>query len=527
MIEVQGNKQRRRLPRQEAEVRNVEDAPGGADHPLRGATELPVPSDTAAGTPTGADSEVVRHVREIVRVPAVTRVPKTPASVEGVANLRGTLLPIINLRCHFGMPPAERNDDMRAVVVEADGRLAGLVVDRVSEVIRVPAACIEPPPATSGDGQTHPWLQGVAKLCEGQRLILLLDVDKLIPSSDVTQTVTRSAHVTTAARQQQTVHAGSQSSQQVVTFHIDGEEYALPVKDVQEIIRPPEISRIPHTPGYVEGVASLRDRVIPIVNLRTRFAIGGCAVDDDSRVVVVNVGAAVIGMQVDAVSEVLNLPADAMAVPPALLGADGSDQLLGVAKLDKGRRLIMLLDANRILPLADLGLLTDTAGKDPAMSAAEATARRQIGDEQLFVGFRIEGEEFGVPIQYVQEIIWLTRITRVPRTPPFVEGIINLRGNVLPVIDLRKRFGLPSLAATESTSIIVVDVDGRRSGVIVDAVSEVRRLALDSIEPPPAVTGPIDSSFVTGIGKCHGGSDMIIILDLAGIVAVNETGATA
>ena len=76
-------------------------------------------------------------------------------------------------------------------------------------------------------------------------------------------------------------------------------------------------------------------------------------------------------------------------------------------------------------------------------NSAGDRARRQVIDEEQFVGFRIENEEFGVGIQQVQEIIWLTDITRVPRAPHFVEGIINLRGSVLPVIDMRKRFGLP------------------------------------------------------------------------------------
>jgi purine-binding chemotaxis protein CheW len=267
--------------------------------------------------------------------------------------------------------------------------------------------------------------------------------------------------------------------------------------------------------------------LVPIVSLRTWFGLGSCVASDDNRVVIVNVGAAIVGLQVDAVSEVLTLPPHTVQEPPRIVGGGDADHLRGVAKLDEGRRLIMLLDAGRILPAAELTALSDAVEEEASMSTVGDRLLGRVGEDQLFVGFRIGDEEFGVPIQYVQEIIWLPEITRVPRTPPFIEGIINLRGNVLPVIDLRKRFGMPAKHATESTSIVVVDIDGHRSGVIVDEVSEVRRFALDAIEPPPAVAGSIDTSYVKGIGKLDGGSRMLMILDLDGIVAVNETSATA
>jgi purine-binding chemotaxis protein CheW len=533
MAEARGRKQRGSVSQPAPAPKRDRNAPEIADHTPQSKAMPAAQTNIVAGSPAGGDPTEIQlvtfsvgaeefgvpiaFVKEIVRVPSVTRVPKTPAFIEGVANLRGTLLPIINLRCRFDMPAEERSDDTRAVVVEADGRLAGLVVDRVSEVIRIPLSHIEPPLAV-GDGNAHPWLQGVAKLHDGQRLVLLLEVDKVVPSSEIAQTSTRAAKPTSAARQTQAASAEMFAGEQVVTFRLDREEFALPIKDVREIIRVPEVSRIPHAPDYVEGIVSLRDRLVPIVSLRTWFGLGSSAANDDNRMVIVNV---------DAVSEVLTLPPHTVQEPPRIVGGGDADHLRGVAKLDEGRRLIMLLDAGRILPAAELTALSDAVEEEASMSTVGDRLLGRVGEDQLFVGFHIGDEEFGVPIQYVQEIIWLPEITRVPRTPPFIEGIINLRGNVLPVIDLRKRFGMPARHATESTSIVVVDIDGHRSGVIVDEVSEVRRLAADAIEPPPAVAGSIDTSFVKGIGKLDGGSRMLMILDLDGIVAVNEAGATA
>ena len=153
-----------------------------------------------------------------------------------------------------------------------------------------------------------------------------------------------------------------------------------------------------------------------------------------------------------------------------------------------------------------------------AQTATEAS--RQALDEEQFVGFRVENEEFGVNIQQVQEIIWLPEITKVPRAPYFVEGIVNLRGSVLPVLDIRKRFGLPATPATDSTSIVVVDIDGHKTGVVVDAVSEVLRFSRDAIEPPPPIVKGVDASFVKGVGKLKGGQRMLIILELSRVLSM-------
>jgi len=465
-------------------------------------------------------------VKEIVRVPEATRIPQAPSFIEGVANLRGSILPIVNLRDRFGMPDGERTDDTRAVVIEVEGRLAGLIVDQVSEVLRVHTDSIEPPPAVVSAAINSGYLRGVAKLNEGRRLVLLLDIQAILPSLDIAASV---AHTTHGAASDVEVRARRQSveTEQVVTFKVDNEEYALAIADVQEIIRVPDISRVPQAPAFVEGVVSLRNRLLPIVNLRARFGMPSIATDDDSRIIVVSLADAIVGVQVDAVSEVLSVPRDAVEAPPSVLSGGEAEQLRGVAKLDEGRRLIMLLDAAHVLSSVEVGMLSGLEGAGKVSSGGGERARRQVIDEEQFVSFRIENEEFGVGIQQVQEIIWLTDITRVPRAPSCVEGIINLRGSVLPVIDMRKRFGLPPTQATESTSILVVDVKGHKTGVIVDEVSEVLRLSRDAIEPPPAVVGSIEASFVKGVGKLQGGRRMLIILDLDSVMALGEGLAAA
>ncbi len=157
--------------------------------------------------------------------------------------------------------------------------------------------------------------------------------------------------------------------------------------------------------------------------------------------------------------------------------------------------------------------------------------------EHQLVVFNLANEDYGVDIAAVEGIVKMQAITSVPRAPSFVEGITNLRGEVLPVIDLRKRFGLPHSEAGKETRIVNVDVGGIKVGMVVDAVSEVLRVSEEAIEPPsPIVTagnGDADSltgsrnTFITGIAKVGGGGEgapgrLIILLDLAKVLSIEE-----
>ena len=144
------------------------------------------------------------------------------------------------------------------------------------------------------------------------------------------------------------------------------------------------------------------------------------------------------------------------------------------------------------------------------------------GERQVVV-FDLNEEAHGIDISQVREIIRMEEITRVPRAPEFVEGVINLRGKVNPVVDLRARFSMPSTERTDEHRIVVVDVDGQDIGMVVDAVTEVSRTPSDSIEPPSSVITTDDSEYLTGIVKTD--DKLIILLDIAKVISESEASA--
>jgi purine-binding chemotaxis protein CheW len=138
------------------------------------------------------------------------------------------------------------------------------------------------------------------------------------------------------------------------------------------------------------------------------------------------------------------------------------------------------------------------------------------------VSFHLAGEEFGLDILRVQEIIRMMDLTRVPNSPDFVEGVINLRGKVIPVIGLRKRLGLPAQEHDTKTRIVVVEVNGSVLGFIVDAVSEVLRITSDTIEPAPRVA-KVEREYIAGVGKLE--DRLLLLLDLDRLMSASEQSA--
>lgn len=137
------------------------------------------------------------------------------------------------------------------------------------------------------------------------------------------------------------------------------------------------------------------------------------------------------------------------------------------------------------------------------------------------VAFSLLGEEFGVSIHDVREIISNTQITPVPQAPSFVEGVINLRGQIIPVVDLRKRFNLEENQNKETTNVVIIEVNENVLGLIVDSVSEVLNVPSDSINPPPSlVANGIGAEYIRGIGQHN--NKMIILIDLQKVFSAEE-----
>jgi purine-binding chemotaxis protein CheW len=148
------------------------------------------------------------------------------------------------------------------------------------------------------------------------------------------------------------------------------------------------------------------------------------------------------------------------------------------------------------------------------MTALPSDAK--VSGELQLVSFHLGEEEYGIDILKVQEINRMLDVTRVPNAPPFVEGVINLRGKVIPIIDLRGRFGMERKDRDKNTRIVVVELAGKVVGFVVDAVREVLRIQQNDAEPPPSLAWSVGEEYITGIAKL--GDRLLILTDLEKVV---------
>ena len=153
----------------------------------------------------------------------------------------------------------------------------------------------------------------------------------------------------------------------------------------------------------------------------------------------------------------------------------------------------------------------------------ETTKMKETGELRQFISFTVGQEEYGLELLRVKEVIRVRETTWLPKAPSFVKGIINLRGDVIPIVDLRDKFGLETREQTAQTRVIVVEVAGRLMGMVVDAASQVVRIPADQIDAPPAVLGGLSQEFITGVGKIE--DKLVILLNVDAILTMDERAA--
>jgi chemotaxis signal transduction protein len=589
----------------------------------------------------------IMSVQEIIRPPKLSKVPRTPAYVDGIANLRGVVLPIIDMRPRFGMEHAEDTDGTRVLVIDVNGAKMGLRVDRVKQVTSVSRTEMEEPPSALRGASTD-YLNGVVKLDAGARIIMALDASKVC---DLHLEGARAAVPSTTGTQEEASasaeNTGADDLQQLVSFCVAKEEFAFPMERVREILRVQTPTKVPDVPDYVLGVLTVRGKLLPIIDLRRQLRlqsmadeyIGRCGlvrqafeswlttlrskasgakhewtvsvsetfrawvadfssssqvmmdgianlraldeklarsakqgqqleyggdaagaasclqdmiaaaadltstlagfeqqiaanIQDDQRIVVVDAGGILLGLVVDHVNEVLQVPKKFVDPPPAIASGEGRD-LSGIAKLDDGKRLLLLLDPSQILKQENLQRLCNSTGEQVAQEhsssqGAGSESNASASDEVQLVTFVLGNEEYGIPIAQIQEIDRLSKVTKVPKAADFVEGVTNLRGEVIPVVDTRKRFDLGLRVADDHTRIIIVDLGGVKTGLIVDSVREVLSLPrADVAAPPETIQSGIEQQFVSGIGKVDNGKRIIFLLNVEEVLPKNERSRVA
>lgn len=435
-------------------------------------------------------------VREVVRLPELTEVPLAPPAVAGLANLRGEVLPVVNLRQALGWGGGEASRDRRVIILDGE-QPACLLVDRMARILQANPEEIEQ--AEAVESESNPaLLSGILQLEGEGGVCQLLEPQRALEAvfGDLRRAAPAAAGTTALGSAASTEGGGEASGREVVTFVAAGQELAFPLQGVEEIIRcPGDYSQIPQSGDHVIGLVSHRERLLPLVSLARLFGLPQEAVG--GRVVVLALGgegeARRVGMVVEEVREVLRLPEAAEEPVPPFLGGEGDlSELESVARLGDGDRLVSVLSLEQLFHLH--GLQEALAAGEEAESAGGEAEEGDMtgaddGAEQQYLIFSLGEEEYAIAIDAVREV---TRrpdeLTRVPKAPNHIEGLLNLRGTVLPLVNLRRQLGLPEQASEARERILVLSVNGVETGFLVDSVTEVLKLDPGHIQTAPPLS---------------------------------------
>lgn len=381
-------------------------------------------------------------VREIVPPPRMSRVPHAPAALLGLANVRGNAVPILSVARLLGEADAEIG---RVIVADIDGPV-GLAV---STVLRV----------------------------SGEADVPCIDIAQLIARAIPERRVS----IRLPSEPRQDVKAQARAELAFVALHVGGQEFAFALEDVDEIRRlPDDIALVPNADAVVVGTASIRAEVLPLLSLAGLLGLRAQDRTRSSRMVMVRIGRHRVGLVVDGIRSVERVVEAQIDPVPQALNRGGETQIQAICRIGNGDRLLSVLSCDQLLREDITARLLSGAG-----TGEDRTDYSAMQQGERFVLFRISGEQYALPISQVQEIALLPqRLTPLPKAPDFVQGVMTVRGEVIPVIDQARRFnGVP--VSEGKPRVVVVRIGELTAGFVVDAVSEVVQIPADRIGPAP------------------------------------------
>ncbi len=450
-------------------------------------------------------------VESIIPPHAVTEVPRTPEYFLGIINLRGDVISIIDMRKRFGMEPEETTPDTRIVVILTNGILIGMLVDRINSIETMIASKLQkaPPLATL---EHKKFISNSFKLPNG-KILLTLHHQKLIDDKDfiIEDEIKFS---------QEIIDPGSKGKDSwvkeipLVSFKIGDENYTIESKYVEEIIFIPELTSVPDMEDLLDGIFYLRNSVVPIVQLGERLGGGKMNLTPDSQVIIIKkeLYGIKLGLIVDDINEIFFVLEDEIVGSPININKAQSEQLKGVFKYkrDKESLIIMLLDLEMLFNEIELNQLRELEYSTDQEEADKAEKEATTG----ILEFIVAGERYAIKVADTNEVIRVIKTVPVPKAPPYIKGIINLRGDVISIIEVGLLVDRKRRELTKDARILVVKAGAEIAGLLVSKVLGIRKVMLSSFEQPSDLIKQKGNIFIEGIGKIDDSDDIVVLMDI-------------
>ncbi len=456
------------------------------------------------------------NVREVVGMPGrITPIPLSPHCLEGIFTLRGAAIPLLNLGRIFDPAAPGASSEQRVAIIDVDDIQVGLVFDATGEVLRVR------PEQRAGlswrDEASAGVVAGAITLADGARVVQLLDADALVRIDNVPQV---RAHASVARDAWRMRFLRQAQGRKCISFTVGGLRFALAMEAIQEIMRVPDLLPSVMLGRLCKGWLNLRGVPVGVVDFGALLGCGPSHSDpSDARVLVVRIGDEHLGLLVDAVDDIRPyFDTDILPIP-----------MLGTARGAMYRGCLPNAELGDSLFLDHERLFSDTEVNDICAghrrlyaqeAGAACAAAKKVGARHVYLAFSLD-TGWAADIRQVREIVDFDgTVTRPPGMPACVYGMLQVRQQLVCVIDLRVLYGMAPLGTEAARRILVLEHEGERFGLIVDRVDTILSLPDSQRRPSPQLlraNGPQDmrqdSAEVLEVPGIDGNDDVLTLFD--------------
>ncbi|WGS64289.1 chemotaxis protein CheW [Marinitoga aeolica] len=385
----------------------------------------------------------MENVQEVIKYENIVKVPGTDSHIIGIINLRDKTIPIMNIKSKMNIG---KNivPDSKIVILTHRGTLIGIIIDDTAEMLHIKdESSIEKIKGSE-------YFSSVIK--KEDSLYKVINIEKLFEGS-------KNIYVDNNSNPKESQELINENLVQILKFKLGNEIMAIPVENVQEIVKKPTIYSVPDMPDFVKGVTSLRGEIIQIIDLNELFKKENLNLRE---LIVIEIHGIKFGLHVEKVKNIVSINIDEINKLPV---TNKNSKVIGIVNL--GDEIITLLDLEKVF--GELGIEINEKIEE---KTKEATFSHE--ESKLFLRFKLLEEYYAIEIEKIREITTLEKDN--------VEDVVNIRGEIIPLIDLKDKF---YHAKNNSKNVVIVKGKEKDFGMIVDEVEEIMNVLKHEIEPVP------------------------------------------
>jgi len=458
----------------------------------------------------------IDYVEEIIHLPQITKVPLSEDFLIGISNLRGDIVPIIDLKKRIKNNYIEISELSRVIVVNHEGEKTGLLIESISAIEEVEESKITN--AEKFEEISSKFLEGIYESSSGS-LVGIVNLKEIISvkGRKKERTVEKQIAETTYEEEEISIE---KYGKKLLTFRVGAQLFAIEIDFSREIIEKPDIENIPSKSEDIIGVFNLRNEIIPVIDLKKKLEIKTDFEEHEDhidKIIIFTYGGNITGLLVNEVEEVVDpLKSEILSVPNTF-DEISKKYVKAIYHSERSGEIVFVLDEKSILKEEEIAEI------DKFKNEIESHQTQVERDESKVAVFKLSDEEFGISIEKINEINRLPEVTPVPKSANFIEGIINLRGEIIPVINLRERLGFERKEFDEFERVIIVEMGGQKTGLIVDRVTEIKSID-DSMfkEVPPFLKTSVERDVIEKIANIEREKRIITILSVDNILTKDE-----